>query len=244
MKNLWLAVLALSLPAFVVAHAPASSPTKVTPPRLLKVPGRETASPGTSVQGADGTDLDVEESVQAPEADRMAIFTDPALFEAVKKAKKAERTVGTFFWHSANGLDYCHYRDMEGDHWYGWDEDGKMYWVLWRGNRYWWKDTFAGLWLYFDRGYWWRGDGQKDGQAQVYIDGEYYLCGRDGGILADEGQDGQGLINSGQGRFRGDYHGGHGGHGRRQEGGQGQGSRPGQGEGSPNAPSPGGAQAP
>jgi hypothetical protein len=85
------------------------------------------------------------------------------------------------------------------------DGDGDFNWVLQWGRRYWWHDSFAGLWLYYFRGSWWRADGQRDGFIQVYIDGGYYVCDAEGNGLQDMGPDGTGAIISAPGRYQGDF---------------------------------------
>jgi len=187
-----------------------------------KIPNDALSAPSLSLIGPKGETLDMEVNIDAPPTIALDQFSDPFVFEQVKGEKKTESTPGHFYWHSAGEQTYCHLLDQEGNHWYGWIDDGKFDWILWRGHRYWWKDPFAGLWLYYFQGSWWRADGQASNSIQVCVDGEYYLCDKRGKILKDMGQDGNGDIVSAPGTYQGDMHsGGHGGHhgeGRRGDG--------------------------
>jgi hypothetical protein len=187
-------------------------PVKITAPRFLGPrdarPLKGLNSPGSSVLGPDGKNMDVREGIHAPGNDRMASFAGPELYEAMRGLKSSEKGIQRFQWHRGPGRLYCHYRDVEGNHWFGWAEGRVFHWILWRGRRLWWKDPLANHWLYYDRGYWWRPGGQKKGTIQVCLDGEYYLCAKDGTLLGDEGGDGNGAIVSPAGRYQGDRRGG------------------------------------
>jgi hypothetical protein len=157
--------------------------------------------------------LEVKEAIDAPSADVLARLSTPDLFETIKADKKKETRINQTVWHTSGDSSYCHFRDQEGSNWYGWSDDQAFHWILMLGNRYWWHDDFAGHWLYFAKGYWWRLDAQTANQIQVLVNGEYYLCQKDGTLLKDMGQDGNGEILSANGRYQGDSHrGGHGGH--------------------------------
>ena len=132
-----------------------------------------------------------------------------------------EKGAGWFYWHQSGNLDYCHYVDLEGNHWYGWAEGEDFHWVLRQGHRYWWRDPMAGHWLYYERGCWWRADRQSDGLIEACVDGEYYLCDSSGEVQWDMGLDGNGDIISAPGMYQGDSRpSGHGHHGSHSKGGQ------------------------
>jgi len=213
-----LAVLLGSLSS-LKAQTPIPTPLKkINPPLFLKptdkTPSKGLVSPEVPELGPDRSPLKVEMSIEAPPANIMGEFSDPEFYGSLKALKKSENDIGVVNWHLNNEVDfdYCHLRDEQGNHWFGWTSGDKFHWILMTGNHYWWHDEFAGHWLYFGKGHWWRADGKKvPGQLQVLVDGEYYLCQRDGQLLKDMGQDGNGQILSGNGPFRGDFH--HGGHG-------------------------------
>jgi hypothetical protein len=202
-------------------------PKKISTPLFLspadKTPLSALNSPAVPNKGSDGNSLEVNEAIDAPPADSVVQFSDPELFEKIKATKKKETEINRVYWHTSGDLGYGHFRDNEGNNWYGWSDGQAFHWILSLGNRYWWHDDFAGHWLYFAKNYWWRADGQSANQIQVIIDGEYYLCQRDGTILKDMGQDGNGQMLSASGRYQGDSHGGRGGHGSGHGGGHGEG---------------------
>ncbi len=218
LKTLWFLILLFVIS--VAAEAQAVTPTlpkKISAPLFLspadKTPLNDLNSPVVPDKGEDGNPLEVNEAIDAPSADILAQFSEPEFFESIKAAKKKEAGINQIYWHTSDDLDYSHFRDKEGNNWYGWSDGHAFHWILSLGNRYWWHDDFAGHWLYFAKGNWWRADGQSANQIQVIIDGEYYLCQKDGTIVKDMGQDGNGQILSASGRYQGDSHGGHGGHG-------------------------------
>lgn len=240
MNKLW--VLSLFLGFTPALWADVSIPLhKIHPPYFLqakdKLPRKDLACPDIPLQGPGGQTLDVAVDITPPGPRVLDRFSSPSLFEEIQRAKASETKLQRFYWHSTpGGLDYCHFKDLEGNQWYGWGgKDSDFNWVLWRGHRFWWHDPFAGHWLYYYRGYWWRADGQEKNSIQACIHGEYYACDAKGNILEDMGQDGSGDIVSAPGRYQGDsHHGGHGGHGSHGEHGGGghlnhNGGQPGQG---------------
>ncbi len=216
MKKLW--ILGLVLGTACVSWADTSPvPRKLHQPYFLrvqdKIPLGDLTCPDGPIQGSDGKTLDLDINIKPPDPVVMDHFSSPGIFEEVQRAKLSETSIGRFYWHNRGGLDYCHFKDPEGNHWYGWGGGTENFnWILWRGHRYWWKDSFAGLWLYYYQGSWWRADGQKKNLIQACVDGEYYACDAQGNVLQDMGQDGSGSIVSAPGRYQGDSHGGHGGH--------------------------------
>ena len=216
MKKTAVILLMLSLGPYLSVQA-GPPPEKVFRPYFLslqnKIPNTGLESPGGMIWGPDKKTLELRENTGAPDISTLRQLTFPDLFIALKQLKHTERSIGTFYWHQAGGLDYCHFPDREGNHWYGWISGGNFNWVLWRGRRFWWRDAFTGHWLYYYQGYWWRADRQDGQSLQVLVDGEYFLCDRQGKILKDMGQDGEGAIVSAPGRYQGDFHrGSHGGH--------------------------------
>ena len=211
--------LVLGLVYFAWGPAKAASlPVNVYRPYFLKaedkIPNIDLFDPGPVGLGPRQESLALKESINQPDISIMKQLAYPELFEEIKAVKHSERDVKKIYWHQAGNLDYCHTRDQEGNHWYGWVSDGKWSWVLWKGKRYWWRDSFAGHWLYYYQGYWWRADGQNGRSLQVLLEGEYYSCDGKGTLLKDMGQDGKGAIVSEPGRYKGDFRhgGGPGGH--------------------------------
>lgn len=225
---LWLVLLG-PFPAAVLADPKGFPPLPA--PRFLfpkdPIPMKNLEDPGNFVVEPDGKTQEVKVDFQAPPADALNLFSDPGLFEQIDKKHSSENTVRQFYWHSEGDLAYCHLMDIEGNHWYGWSEGGNFHWILWRGHRYWWHDHFAGHWLYYYQGVWWRSDGQDKGQIQACVNGEYYLCDRNGKILNDMGEDGEGnLLSAPNSGKRGGHHGHGGGRGGQNHSGTGGGAPP------------------
>ncbi|HJT23722.1 MAG TPA: hypothetical protein VJ873_04055 [bacterium] len=218
MKKLGVMVFLLSGLVQAVGADSSAVPHSIHRPYFLqakdKVPRSDLACPEEDLQGPGAKSLDLEINILPPDPHVIDFLSGPDIFEQIQRQRPSETALQRFYWHRLDEVEYCHFRDMEGNHWYGWEDgDEKFNWVLWRGHRFWWHDPFAGLWLYYYQGYWWRADGQKPGRIQACIDGEYYACDAKGNILQDMGQEGSGDIVSAPGRYQGDFrHGGHGGH--------------------------------
>ena len=217
MKKLWIVCFCWTVASASWAGFDLSGP-QVHRPSFLRVqdlvPRGDLSRPNGPISYADKTAVEPGISIQLPDADTMGVFSDPSLFEEIQLEQPYEKRPGHFYWHNLDGFAFCHFKDLEGNDWYGWaGEDGNFNWILQAGTHYWWRDSFASLWLYYAGGSWWRADGQGKNQIQVNIDGEYYACDAQGNILEDMGQDGAGPIVSAPGRYQGDSHGGHGGHG-------------------------------
>jgi hypothetical protein len=136
-------------------------------------------------KNADGTPLHVADSVQIPRGVAIDHLADPSLFPQIAVFNKSEDKSRDYYWHSLAGVDYCHYRGGSGSHWYGWPSNGNFLWVLYHAGHFWWHDTYAERWLYFDRGCW-RWQGPKKNQFQVYLeDGHYHACDAKG-VLGED----------------------------------------------------------
>jgi hypothetical protein len=228
MRALWMLALVLAFDGGG-ARAADNGPKRVHPPYFLrskdKIPPDSLSHPMASLVDANGQAMESKENISTPDSSVMDRLSDPGLFEEIRKTKSVETTPDRLYWHSRDDLNYCHYLDEEGNHWYGWTDEQGFNWVLWRGHRYWWHDPFAKHWLYYYQGYWWRADGQGKDSIQVCVDGEYFLSNGRGDVLSDMGQDGTGGIISAPGRYQGDmHHGGSHGEGHHGEGGHGDGA--------------------
>ena len=230
----------IGIPAAVVLADSKGFP-QLPAPRFLfpkdPVPMKNVEEPGDLLVEPDGKTKEVKVDFLAPPSDALDLFSDPELFEQIHKNHSSEAAVGRFYWHSKGDLTYCHLMDIEGNHWYGWSEGGNFHWILWRGHRYWWHDSFAGHWLYYYRDVWWRSDGQDQGQIQACFNGEYYLCDRNGKILKDMGEDGEGNLLSAPNSRHGGHHGHGGGRGGQNNSGTG-GAPPSSSNGNPIPSSP------
>jgi hypothetical protein len=138
--------------------------------------------PGKS---ADGTPLRMENNGLIPRGETINHLADPAFLVQITAFNKSEDKSKVYYWHSLEGVDYCHFHGGSGSQWYGWGSGGNFLWALYHAGHFWWHDAYAGRWLYFDRGYW-RWQGTKKNQFQVYLEnGHYYACDANGNLGDD-----------------------------------------------------------
>ncbi len=138
--------------------------------------------PGKNV---DGKPLQLENSAQLPLGEALNSLADPSFLPQIESFNKSENKSKIYYWHSLKGMDYVHFRSGTGVQWYGWSSGGDFYWTLYLGKHFWWHDVYAERWLYFDRGYW-RWQGLKKNQFQVYLEnGHYYDCSANGTLGED-----------------------------------------------------------
>ena len=78
-----------------------------------------------------------------------------------------------YYWHSYGGVNYCHYYDNWGYHWYGWYWGGTCFWSRWYANNWWWYDTAYARWCYWHDGFWWWQNPAQVNVVYVYNNGNY-----------------------------------------------------------------------
>ncbi|MBI3505077.1 MAG: hypothetical protein HY059_09565 [Proteobacteria bacterium] len=78
---------------------------------------------------------------------------------------------GKYVWHDHNGYRACHHVDTHGKHWWGLYVGAIFFWTVYEADRFWWHESTADRWLYWDDGYWWYDDG---GSTYIYEDDAYY----------------------------------------------------------------------
>lgn len=190
-------LLASDIPSAPIRSTLASTPTPFiteTPgvpiPVLLKDSDKmhdseSHSTPPPPGKSADGKSLQVQYSGRIPFGEAVKSLADSSLVPQIEAFNKSDNKSKVYYWHSITGLDFCHFRSVSGSQWYGWPSGGDFIWVLYLGGHFWWHDAYAERWLYFDRGYW-RWQGPKKDQFQVYMEnGHYYACSA-GGILGDD----------------------------------------------------------
>jgi hypothetical protein len=134
---------------------------------------------------ADGKPFSLKSSGGIPPVESVKNLADPAVLSQIEAINKSENKPRAYYWHSLNGVDYCHCFSASGHHWYGWVSGGDWLWALYQSSHFWWHDAYAERWLYFDRGYW-RWQGPKKNQFQVYLeDGHYHVCDAKG-VLGED----------------------------------------------------------
>jgi hypothetical protein len=84
-----------------------------------------------------------------------------------------ENRANNYYWHTWNGINYCHYYDNWGYHWYGWYLGSSYFWTRWYGNNWWWYDNAYDRWCYWHDGGWWWQDPYHVNVIYVYNNGNY-----------------------------------------------------------------------
>jgi hypothetical protein len=173
---------------------PSPGPTASFPPPLhlkasLAIPDDALfPKPAVPAKDAYGVPLETTDSAQLPSGEVMDDLTDPSILAQILKLNHAESAKNRYQWHASRVWRYCHFRNQDGNHWYGWKTGPQFHWLLFKNGLYWWRDSQAGRWLYFHQGYWWWPDKQNKGKYQVYQkDGHYYLCDAHGVLGSDTG---------------------------------------------------------
>ncbi len=198
MKRYWAAVFALlcigiDIP-IVLGQDLAPTPTEATTvPKPLVLKSREKMRdseshrfpkpPKTNPDGTPWKEVNDDKAFWGP---ALTNLIDPTFFQGIEDFNKNEKKSGNYYWHKFQAWDYCHYRDGSGNQWYGWRTGSLFHWVLLAYGRFWWHDTFAERWLFFDKGYWWWQSGSKNSEIQVYLeDGHYHACNAEG-VLGED----------------------------------------------------------
>jgi hypothetical protein len=161
------------------------------------------AVPDSPTLGADGKPLNIADDIAAPRGEILGYLANSPISN-IEQLNHQEHQPTQFYWHTSPGGDFCHYRDFEGNHWYGWMDRGRFHWVLYKADRFWWNDSYAGRWLYLDRGQWWWKDEPSPNRVRLYLDGSYYPCNAKGVIVSADLGERPGEIVSGSGPFQGD----------------------------------------
>ena len=84
-----------------------------------------------------------------------------------------ENIANHYYWHTWNGMNYCHYYDPWGYHWYGWYLGGSCFWTRYYWNRWWWYDPVYFRWCYWNDGGWYWQDPANAEVVYVYDNGQY-----------------------------------------------------------------------
>ncbi len=101
------------------------------------------------------------------------------------------------YWHQNDQGPYCHYIDLQGNDWIGWQNDTQFQWVLEYQGTFWAREKENGRWLgYYNGNWWWKGSDDNN-RLCLYRDGTYYLCDADGNVVDPKGER--------PGELKGDY---------------------------------------
>ena len=129
----------------------------------------------------------------------MATIVNNASFTAqINVYNNSENRRNNYYWHTWSGVNYCHYYDDWGYHWYGWYLGPRFFWTRWYYNNWWWYDSAFNRWCYWHDGGWWWQDPFHVNVVYVYNNGNYTSCdtapssnfGNDGSQVVYQSNDG------------------------------------------------------
>ncbi len=111
--------------------------------------------------------------INNPPVQHKAIVQNPNLMKDIQARQHEELQTERYYWHDDGGVNYCHYLDRRGHHWYGFYNGQNYYWTRYQGNRWWWYDPAPQSWVYYDDGYWWNQNQAQPQEVNVYVNGGY-----------------------------------------------------------------------
>ena len=88
----------------------------------------------------------------------------------------SENRAGHYYWHNDGGVNYCHYIDDSGYHWYGWYLGDQYFWTRNFNGRWWWYDSDYDRWCFWNNGFWWWQDPYHVSDLYCYNDDNYIPC--------------------------------------------------------------------
>ena len=104
---------------------------------------------------------------------QMNLVNSPIWSGRVQSFDRDEGEQGHYYWHHDGDFDFCHYRDDDGFHWYGWYMGDSFFWTRRYRDRWWWYDSDQARWDYYDDGHWWWQDPYHVGLVYCYNAGDY-----------------------------------------------------------------------
>jgi hypothetical protein len=84
----------------------------------------------------------------------MSLVVSVTFQNKILQFDRTERQVNRYYWHNDRNLNYCHYIDTTGYHWYGWYTGNKYFWTRHFNNRWWWYDADFDRWCFWNNGFW------------------------------------------------------------------------------------------
>lgn len=81
-----------------------------------------------------------------------------------------------YYWHQDGGINYCHYIDGSGYHWWGWYSGDQFFWTRNYASRWWWYDSDFDRWCFWNNGFWWWQDPYHVGDLYCYNNDSYVPC--------------------------------------------------------------------
>ncbi len=108
--------------------------------------------------------------------DHMTVVDSPEWQARVDQFSASENRPDHFFWHNDGGINYCHYLDASGYHWYGWYLGDQCFWTRNFNGRWWWYDSDYDRWCFWNNGFWWWQDPYHVGDLFCYNNDNYIPC--------------------------------------------------------------------
>jgi len=107
-----------------------------------------------------------------PPEEHRSVMRNPELLRDIRDQQRSETSRDRYYWHNIGGVNYAHYYDDHGTHWYGFYHGPRFYWSRYYANNWWWYDGGSARWVFWwDNYWWWWGPG---GAPYVYVDDSYY----------------------------------------------------------------------
>jgi len=103
----------------------------------------------------------------------MSIVNGDAYRQRFVTENASERQANHYYWHKDKDLNYCHYIDGSGYHWYGWYAGDRCFWTRNYAGRWWWYDTEYSRWNFWNDGFWWWQDPYHVGDLYCYNNDSY-----------------------------------------------------------------------
>src|SRR5665213_176548 len=108
--------------------------------------------------------------------DQMKLVDSADWRTRIDQYNAAENQAGHYYWHNDDGVNYCHYLDSNGYHWYGWYEGSQFFWTRDFDGRWWEYDSDYNRWCFWNNGYWWWQDPNHVGDLYCYDNNDYIPC--------------------------------------------------------------------
>jgi hypothetical protein len=107
---------------------------------------------------------------------QMMVVDSPEWQARADQFNASENQAGRYYWHNDGGINYCHYLDASGYHWYGWYVGDEYFWTRNFSGRWWWYDPDFNRWCFWNNGFWWWQDSYHVGDLYCYNDDAYVPC--------------------------------------------------------------------
>ena len=105
--------------------------------------------------------------------DNMKLVNSSEWQNHINGFNSTENQVGHYYWHSDEGINYCHYLDASGYNWYGWYAGDQYFWTRNFNGRWWLYDSDFNRWCFWNNDFWWWQDPNHVGDLYCYNNDNY-----------------------------------------------------------------------